>query len=104
MKISKSIVLAVALFFLLPILPARASDYGVLKTCWSFAGNWTNSPTVATNLNAAVNCTTFTEFTLQLLAYGTNNQGGAGSFDFVWETSADGTNWPMSTNAAVGRS
>jgi hypothetical protein len=97
-----AVAVVVYALFALPFMPVRAADYGVLKTFWSFAGTWTNSPTVVTNLNSVADCTKFTEFSLQVQASATNNQGGAGSFDFVWETSADGINWPGSTNQ-IGR-
>jgi hypothetical protein len=76
------------------VLPAA----GAQKTFWSFAGTWTNGPTIVTNLNAAIDCTSVTDFSLSLIAYGTNNAGATGSFNVVWETSPDGANWPKDTN------
>ncbi len=83
-------------FFVAP--PARAADYAIQKTFWSFAGTWTNGPTVATNLNAAADLTQFTDFSLAIIAKATNAAGAAGGFSVVWETSPDGTNWPQETN------
>lgn len=82
---------------------ARAADYAVQKTFWSFAGTWTNSPNAVTNLNSAIDVTQVTDFALAFVARSTNTTG-AGTLDFVWETSPDGSNWPITlTNAASGR-
>jgi hypothetical protein len=95
--------LALALLALALTTPQlKAADYAVQKTFWSFAGTWTNSPTIVTNLNAAIDVTQFTDFALLVKAAGTNNSVGAGSFDIVWETSLDGVNWPGTTNQ-IGR-
>lgn len=95
--------LALALALLLAVVPqAKAGDYAVQKTFWSFAGTWTNVAATSTNIAAAIDVTPVTDFALQFLAKGTNNTGGAGSFDVVWETSLDGSNWPGTTNL-VGR-
>ncbi len=88
--------IAAALAFTAP--PARAADYAVQKTFWNFAGTWTNSPTVVTNLAQAIDVTQVSDFSLQLVASATNAAGGAGGFSVVWETSLDGTNWPNETN------
>lgn len=93
------------LFFFLSATPTvRAGDYAVQKTFWSFAGTWTNSPAVVTNLAAAIDVTQVTDFSLQVVAKTTNAAVG-GSLDFVWETSLDGSNWPTSytNNAANSR-
>jgi hypothetical protein len=81
---------------------ATAADYAVQKTFWSFAGTWTNGPTIVTNIAAAIDVTQFTDFALQIVAKGTNAAGAAGSFDVVWDSSLDGSNWPGTTNL-VGR-
>lgn len=94
------------LFFFLIASPPRAhaGDYGVQKTFWSFAGTWTNSPAVVTNLAAAIDVTQTADFALQIVAKTTNAAVG-GSLDFVWETSLDGSNWPTgyTNNAANSR-
>ncbi len=93
------------LFFFVAAPPrAVAGDYAVQKTFWSFAGTWTNSPAVVTNLAAAIDVTQVTDFALQIVAKTTNAAVG-GSLDFVWETSLDGSNWPTSytNNAANSR-
>lgn len=104
MKTIKQLILSAALLTaaLFTPPPAKAADYAVQKTFWSFAGTWTNTPTTVTNVAAAIDVTQFTDFALQVVASGTNNSVGAGSFDFVWETSLDGSNWPGITNQ-IGR-
>jgi len=88
---------------LLCTLPTKAADYAVQKTFWRFAGTWTNSPAAITNLLSAIDVTTVTDFALGIVAKSTNTTG-AGTLDFVWETSADGTTWPTGlTNNALGR-
>lgn len=100
-KLLLTIAVLAAVVFAPP--PAQAADYAVQKTFWSFAGTWTNSPAVATNLAAAIDVTQFTDFTLALVAKSTNTTG-AGSIDVVWETSADGSNWPAGyTQGQIGR-
>lgn len=100
-KLLLTIAVLAAVVFAPP--PAQAADYAVQKTFWSFAGTWTNSPAVATNLAAAIDVTQFTDFALGIVGKSTNTTG-AGSLDIVWETSLDGSNWPItSTNAALGR-
>lgn len=97
-------VAALTAALLTPTLEVKAADYAVQKTFWSFNGTWTNSPGVATNLLSAIDLTTVTDFTLSLVGKSTNTTG-TGTYDFVWETSPDGSNWPItSTNAALGRS
>ncbi len=81
---------------------SQAADYAVQKTFWSFNGTWTNSTTIVTNLNAVIDLTQFSDWALQIVAKGTNNTGGAGSFDINWETSLDGSNFASITNAGGG--
>jgi len=97
-KIKSLLALAALAAFTLTPPAARAADYAVQKTFWSFAGTWTNSPTVVSNLNAAIDCTQFTDFSLAVIAKATNNAGGAGGFSIVWETSPNGSDWPQDTN------
>ncbi len=98
--------LAVVLLLIALALPtpeANAADYAIQKTFWSFAGTWTNSPGAITNLAAAIDVTQVSDFALSFVAKSTNTTG-AGTLDFVWETSPDGSNWPItSTNASLGR-
>jgi hypothetical protein len=89
-----------ALLALMLAPAAKAADYAVQKTFWSFAGTWTNDVNVVTNLNAAIDVTQFTDFAIQLVAK-TTNAAVAGGISVVWETSLDGSNWPTSyTNFA----
>jgi len=104
MKLIKHLAALIVLFsalILLSTLPAKAADYAVQKTFWSFAGTWTNSATVNTNLNAAIDLTQVTDFVFSVVASTTNNTGGGGGLNFLWETSADGTNWPQDTNSIL---
>jgi hypothetical protein len=89
---------AIAALLVATAPPVKAADYAVQKTFWSFAGTWTNGPTVVTNLNAAIDVTQVSDFALTLIASGTNAAGAAGGFSVVWETSLDGSNWPQDTN------
>ncbi len=87
-------------------LAAPKADAQIAKTFWSAgttaATAWTNVTGVVTNLNAAGDFSQVTDFALVFNGYGTNNSGGAGSFDVVWESSVDGSNYPKITNV-VGR-
>jgi len=100
-KVRQTFLLTLFLLALVAIVPrAKAADYAVQKTFWSYAGTWTNSPAVVTNLAAAIDVTQFTDFGLQLVA-STTNDAVAGFVSVVWETSLDGSNWPTSyTNFA----
>lgn len=96
------LVLAGTLIFTAAPPKLQAADYAVQKTFWSFAGTWTNVAGADTNLASAIDLTTFSDFNLQIVAKHTN-AAVAGFFSVVWETSADGVNWPTGyTNNAPG--
>lgn len=97
-KLTFAVPCALALAAVVMVPKASAADYAIQKTFWSFAGTWTNGPTIVTNLAAAGDFTQVTDFALTLIAKATNNAGGAGGFSVVWETSLDGTSWPQDTN------
>ena len=103
-RLLTSAALCAALLTLTPPA-ARAGDYAVGKTFWSFNGTWTNTATAVTNLSAAIDVTAVTDFSLQVIAKATNGGAvGAGGFSIVWETSLDGSNYSVETNASFGRS
>jgi hypothetical protein len=79
---------------------SQSSRYQSGATFWNFSA-WTNVPGDVTNVSVAMDCTTLSDFALGIVAIATNNTGGAGSLDVVWETSVDGNNWPMQTNALL---
>jgi hypothetical protein len=82
------------LAFALITPPARAADYAVQKSIWSFAGTWTNVVGATSNLNAAVDCTQVSDFLLAVQLYGTNaDLTTTLGYSIVWQTSADGTTW-----------
>lgn len=86
--------LAAIALITLPVPKAEAADYAVQKTFYSFAGTDTNVVGQKTNLNAAIDCTQFTDFMLEFRATGTNAAGTAtGGFAVAWEYSADNSNW-----------
>jgi hypothetical protein len=74
-------------------LVARAGDYAVQKTLWNVGSVVSNTwiLNTATNLNAVVDCTQVTDFTLNIKVGLTN--ASAGLIGVNWETSADNT-WP----------
>jgi hypothetical protein len=103
MKNKIKLLIGIVAVALLPFA-SQAADYGISKTFWNFNGTWTNSPTVVTQLLAAADCTQITDFSLQVVAKATNGGAvAAGSFDIVWDVSADGSNFPTGiTNALPG--
>lgn len=83
------------IFFTITTAPrARAADFAVQKTVWSFAGTWTNVVGATTNLNAAVDCTQVTDFDLQVVLSGTNaDLTTTLGYTIAWQTSDDNSNW-----------